>query len=588
MSYQVIARKRRPQTFAELVGQQHVIRTLENALRTGRVAHAYIFSGARGVGKTTTARILAKALNCVQGPTPQPCNQCDPCREISAGNSLDVLEIDAASNRGIDQVRELREMVRYAPAGGRHKVVILDEAHMLTTEASNALLKTLEEPPEKVVFVMATTQPEDLEETVRSRAQHFHFRALSFGEIVQALGTIVEREAFQAEAGALAVIARAADGSLRDALSLLEQALAYCGDHVTEAQVRELLGVVSSGILEELLGAIEAHSVDRAFALVHRLLAEGQNLQQFCREAIGHFRNLLLARVCGADSGLIAATQEDRAQLAQAAAAFTEEDLTRFFQILLDTEEDVRRKPEPRLHLEMGLLRLVHAARLAPLEAVLAELSGENTRRASKQNIVSAPASPQSARTPVAATPSAKPPAAGVPEARAAAAAHGAHAVDVSKAAPETLPTSTTSQTPTTATPATASSDGLAAAQVTAIKSAIASQQRFLAELVEHAIRWELDGAEVRLYFPTERRALAELLQARESMEKLRTITSSVLGQPLRVCVKLEAAPALLSTVRAGQSTRELRARFEQDPIVRAMLERFGGRIAEVKPRDED
>src|SRR6202044_1980166 len=178
MSYQVIARKWRPLTFAEVVGQQHITRTLQNAIRDGRVAHAYIFSGARGVGKTTTARILAKALNCANGPTSEPCNQCDACREIAAGNSLDVLEIDAASNRGIDQVRELRDMVRYAPAGGRYKVILLDEAHMLTDEASNALLKTLEEPPDKVVFIMATTEPDKLADTIRSRSQHFHFRAL--------------------------------------------------------------------------------------------------------------------------------------------------------------------------------------------------------------------------------------------------------------------------------------------------------------------------------------------------------------------------------------------------------------------------
>src|SRR5580765_2745379 len=244
MSYQVIARKWRPQTFADVVGQQHVTRTLSNAVQSGRVAHAYIFSGARGVGKTTTARILAKALNCVKGPTIEPCNECPACLEIAAGNSLDVMEIDAASNRGIDQVRELREMVRYAPAGGRHKIIILDEAHMLTDEASNALLKTLEEPPDKVVFVMATTQPEDLVDTIRSRSQHFHFRALSFGEIADALGGIAAKEGLKIEDGAIAVIARTADGSLRDALSLIEQARAYCGAEITESQVRELLGVV--------------------------------------------------------------------------------------------------------------------------------------------------------------------------------------------------------------------------------------------------------------------------------------------------------------------------------------------------------
>src|ERR1700726_668343 len=214
MSYQVIARKWRPQTFADLVGQGHVTETLQNAIRNNRVAHAYIFSGARGVGKTTAARILAKALNVVNGPTPEPCGVCDSCKEIAAGTSLDVIEIDAASNRGIDQIRELREMVRYAPAGGRYKVVILDEAHMLTDEASNALLKTLEEPPDKVIFVMATTEPESLAETIRSRSQHFHFRALSFAEIVDALEQICVKENLTAEPAALPVMAPAAQRAL--------------------------------------------------------------------------------------------------------------------------------------------------------------------------------------------------------------------------------------------------------------------------------------------------------------------------------------------------------------------------------------
>ncbi|MGH9681702.1 MAG: DNA polymerase III subunit gamma/tau, partial [Candidatus Acidiferrales bacterium] len=363
MSYQVIARKWRPQTFGDVVGQQHVTRTLSNAILSGRVAHAYIFSGARGVGKTTTARILAKALNCAKGPAAEPCNECDSCREIGLGNSLDVIEIDAASNRGIDQIRELREMVRYAPAGGRYKVVILDEAHMLTDEASNALLKTLEEPPDKVIFVMATTEPENLAETIRSRSQHFHFRALSFAEIVDALEQICAKESLTVEPGALAVMARAAEGSLRDALSLLEQARAYCGANITDAQVRELLGVVSEEVLEELTGALEGRSAERVLSLVHRLLAEGQNLQHFCREAIGHFRNLLVARVCGADSELIASPADQRPRLQQSAQSFSEEDLTRFFQILLHTDDDLRRKPDARLHLEMGLLRMVNAAR---------------------------------------------------------------------------------------------------------------------------------------------------------------------------------------------------------------------------------
>ncbi len=587
MTHQVIARKFRPQSFAQMVGQEHVVRTLENAIRSGRIAHAYIFSGARGVGKTTTARILAKALNCANGPAPEPCNACPSCREIMAGNSLDVLEIDAASNRGIDQIRELRDMVRYAPAGSRHKIVILDEAHMLTPEASNALLKTLEEPPERVIFVMATTEPEKLADTIRSRAQHFHFRALSFNEIVRALETIVAQEGSSAEPGALAVLARAADGSLRDALSLLEQTLAYCGERITEIQVRELLGFASSGVLEELTSAVEARSVARVLNLVHGLLSSGHNLQQFCREALGHFRNLLVAHVCGADSNLIAAAGQERENLARVAKKFTEEDLTRFFQILLHTEDDLRRKPDPRLHLEMGLLRLVQSARLAPLEEVLAAISGQPSTPLSRDSAAASGAREELGRKSL----SGQPPHGSAGEKIEAAALAAGTEKDQSTDAAVSAGVSSSDALPAPGAGARrmAVSDGLDAAQVAAIKTAVASQQRFLAELIEHASRWQLDDSgEVSLYFPTERRALAELLQARESMEKLRTISSAVLGRPLRVCVKLEAAPVLLSTMRSGQNTRELRARFEQDPIVRAMLQRFGGRIAEVKSKGEE
>src|SRR5437660_6855936 len=266
-------------------------------------------------------------------------------------------------------------MVRYAPAASRSKVVILDEAHMLTGEASNALLKTLEEPPDRVTFVMATTQPEDLVDTIRSRSQHFHFRALTFAEIAGRLEEISQKENLKIEQGAMAVIARMAEGSLRDALSLLEQARAYCGDTIPDKEVRELLGVVPDDALEELVGAISEGSADRALGLVHAFQKEGRNLQHFCREAIRHMRNLLIARTCGADSDLIAATPDQRPALAKAAALFSEEDLTRFFQILLQTDDDLRRKPDPRVHLEMGLLRLINASRLAPLAELLAELT---------------------------------------------------------------------------------------------------------------------------------------------------------------------------------------------------------------------
>jgi DNA polymerase III subunit gamma/tau len=467
-------------------------------------------------------------------------------------------------------------MVRYAPAGGRYKVILLDEAHMLTDEASNALLKTLEEPPDKVVFIMATTQPEDLADTIRSRSQHFHFRALSFAEISEALEAVAKKEGIQSEPGALAVLSRAADGSLRDGLSLLEQARAYCGDRLSEKQVRELLGLASADLLVELVSAIEARSADRVLTLVHRLLAEGQNLQQFCREAIGHFRNLLVIRVSGADSDLVAAPAEERPGLERAAAAFSEEDLTRFFQILLQTEDDMRRKPDPRLHLEMGLLRLVNAARLAPLEELIAGLSGSAAPKPRPPAAASAEPAPL---RPVTGAATGAPN--GAPQAMAARAAASAPAESSARRSDVAPSPKPIAQSPEALV-------GLDAAQVAAIKSQVASQQKFVAELAEHAHRWELDGGELRLYFPTEHRALAELLQGRDAMEKLRSIASRVLGQPLRVYVKLEGLPAAREAVRAQPNPNELRAKFETDPIVRGMIERFGGRISEVRPRDEE
>jgi DNA polymerase-3 subunit gamma/tau len=604
MSYQVIARKWRPQTFDDLVGQQHVTETLKNAIKNDRVAHAYIFSGARGVGKTTAARILAKALNCAKGPTATPCGECDSCKEIAAGTSLDVIEIDAASNRGIDQIRELREMVRYAPAASRSKIVILDEAHMLTGEASNALLKTLEEPPDRVIFVMATTRPEDLVDTIRSRSQHFHFRALTFAEIAGRLEEIAKKEDLKIEAGAMAVIARMAEGSLRDALSLLEQARAYCGDTIADKEVRELLGVVPDDALEELVGAISEGSADRALGLVHTFQKEGRNLQHFCREAVRHMRNLLIARTCGADSDLIAATADQRPALAKAAGLFSEEDLTRFFQILLQTDEDLRRKPDPRVHLEMGLLRLINASRLAPLEELLAELkSGAPSGSASSgaaRGAKTATAFPSGAKSaaPSFAAPMSQPPKVEArmqfpsPFAAAATVSASAGAAVAPAAAPpaaeervekkETIVAAKTNG-------ATAQAIGISQEHVAEIKTAIQAQQKFLGELVEQSSRWELEGAELRIYFSPENRTYAELMEGRESLEKIRTISSKVLGRAVRVCAKLEGvAAAAASAARGASGTQELRAEFERDPLVRSMLQRFGGKISEVKRSQEE
>jgi DNA polymerase III subunit gamma/tau len=599
MSYQVIARKWRPQTFDDLVGQQHVTETLKNAIKNDRVAHAYIFSGARGVGKTTAARILAKALNCVKGPTATPCGECDSCKEIAAGTSLDVIEIDAASNRGIDQIRELREMVKYAPAASRSKVVILDEAHMLTGEASNALLKTLEEPPDRVIFVMATTQPEDLVDTIRSRSQHFHFRALTFAEIARRLEEIAKRENLKIEAGAMAVLARMAEGSLRDALSLLEQARAYCGDTIPDKEVRELLGVVPDDALEELIQAIAEGSADRALGLVHTFQKEGRNLQHFSREAIRHMRNLLIARTCGADSDLIATTPDQRPALARAAALFSEEDLTRFFQILLQTDDDLRRKPDPRVHLEMGLLRLINAARLAPLEELLAELKsgaasgGANAKAARSagpggDSASTLKSSPSSLAPAISAQPKTETKAQFSSPFAARASAPAATVAVPASAEVMREPGAEESASPAKSNGAAAQAIGISQKHVAEIKTAIQAQQKFLGELVEQSSRWELDGAELRIYFSPEKRAFAEMMEGRETLEKIRAISSKVLGRAVRVCAKLEAVAAAAAAARGASGTQELRAQFERDPMVRSMLQRFGGRISEVKRSREE
>jgi DNA polymerase III subunit gamma/tau len=603
MSYQVIARKYRPQTFRDLVGQSHVTATLANAIKNNRVAHAYIFSGARGVGKTTAARILAKAMNCVKGPTSEPCGECDSCKEIAAGTSLDVIEIDAASNRGIDQIRELREMVRYAPAASRSKVVILDEAHMLTGEASNALLKTLEEPPDRVVFVMATTQPEDLADTIRSRSQHFHFRALTFAEITGRLEEIAKKENLKIEPGALAVIARIAEGSLRDALSLLEQARAYCGEVIPDKEVRELLGVVPEDSLNELVAAIAEGSAERALGLVHTFQKDGRNLQHFCREAIRHIRNLLIARVCGADSDLIAATADQRPTLARAAAQFSEEDLTRFFQILLQTDDDLRRKPDARVHLEMGLLRLINAQRLAPMEELLAELrtgaaasaASSGSPRGGSASSAVAPFKP-AVPTGFSSAPQttfAPPKRIAAPTfAATAAAAAPARAESQSEAAVDSAPPSAAAPAsepavePGVETISETRAGGITQEHVSEIKAAVQAQQKFLGEIVQQGSRWELEGAELRIYFSPEKRAFAELMEGRDSLEKVRICSSKVLGRPVRVCAKVEAVAA--AAPPETPDARQLRERFERDPVVQSMLQRFGGRISEVKWRQEE
>jgi len=380
MSYQVLARKYRPQKFSDVIGQEHVTRTLKNAIEQGRIAHGYIFSGHRGIGKTTIARILAMALNCQSQdlPVAEPCGVCDSCREIRAGNAVDVIEIDAATNRGIDEIRELREAARYRPARDRYKIYILDEAHQITDAAFNALLKTLEEPPSHIVFMMATTQPEDIPQTIRSRCQNFSFHAVRFDDIVAQLRSIAKQEKIKADDNALAMLAEAGDGSMRDALSIMDQAIASCGATLSAEVVRGLVGSVPSEVLEEVMDAVARNSSEDVLRLVDRLLVEGQSAQHFARQMLRFLRNAMVAKVAGSDSQVLQISADERARVARVAERFSEEDLARFMQIMLRTHGELGYKREQRFHLELGLLKLVHAQRLLPLEELLSSQAGKS------------------------------------------------------------------------------------------------------------------------------------------------------------------------------------------------------------------
>ncbi len=385
MGYQVLARKYRPQRFADVAGQDHVTRTLLNALSQNRVAHGYIFSGHRGIGKTTIARIVAMALNCrtevgsATRPTPEPCGTCDSCIEIRQGNAVDVIEIDAATNRGIDEIRELRDAARYAPSRDRYKIYILDEAHQITVAAFNALLKTLEEPPAHVIFMMATTQPEDIPQTIRSRCQHFSFHAVKFDDILTQLKMIAANEEVIAEDAALALLAEAGDGSMRDALSIMDQAIASApvenGKAVlSAAQIRELMGAVPNTVFERLLEAVAAGQSAELMEQLNLLVNAGHNPSLLARQMVRYLRNTLMAKLGGEQTELLQISGDERARAARTALLFTEEELTRNLQIVLRTFDDLNYRQEQRFHLELGLLKLIHAQRLLPIEELLSSV----------------------------------------------------------------------------------------------------------------------------------------------------------------------------------------------------------------------
>ncbi|MGD0221216.1 MAG: DNA polymerase III subunit gamma/tau [Terriglobia bacterium] len=560
MSYQVIARKYRPQTFDDVVGQHLATDTLKNAILTDRVAHGYIFSGARGVGKTTTARILAKAVNCIAGPTVTPDGTCPSCVEITAGNSVDVQEIDAASNRGIDEIRELREAVRYLPARDRYKIFIIDEAHMLTTEAFNALLKTLEEPPPRSLFMLATTEPHKLPPTIQSRCQHFSFRLLDYAEIYDRLRAVIAEEKVDADEGAISTLAQAAEGSMRDGLSLLDQVIAACGQHLDEKRVRQVLGVVPTELLADIVKAVDTADSRRVLERVGQLAAEGYELAHFCGELTRFVRDLMIGRTCGAESKLLQVPSEQRQQIGEIVGRFSEEDLSRFFNILLRAESEMRYALVPRFHLELALMKMVHARRLASLEMLLSGLGGAGMPGKSLPAPRPAPDPPArlAAEPPrqIRTESFAKPPA--VESRPAPAVAVERPAAPVETAAPA----------------APASEDG----GLAAIKTKVYGQSNFLGSCLEHMTRWRVENDEVTFSYAQKDSFFADLLKSREQQETLRAVCTQVLGKPVKICVRLDE-----KEVEARVERPNARERAERDQAVEAFRKKFDGTVLDVK-----
>jgi DNA polymerase-3 subunit gamma/tau len=383
MSYQVLARKWRPQVFDDVVGQTHITRTLQNAIVTNRLAHAFLFSGPRGVGKTSTARILAKALNCIEGPAPTPCGKCDSCREITAGTSVDVIEIDGASNRGIEHIRELREAVKYAPVSGKYKVYVIDEVHMLTNEAFNALLKTLEEPPPHVLFIFATTEPQKIPATIHSRCQRYGFKRVAIHDSIERLRKIASAEGITISDVGLDMVARAAEGSMRDAQSLLDQAVSYSGMSIRDEDLQAILGSVAQASLIQFTSGLLSRDTAGLLKQVDALLEQGQDMRQFLACVIEHLRNLMVVKMTEDPGRIVELPTADLEAIKQQAGSAEAEYLLMLFDSLSRTLEDMRWSPHQRFTIEVGLIKACSLVPLKPLGEVLGKMKELEARFAS-------------------------------------------------------------------------------------------------------------------------------------------------------------------------------------------------------------
>ena len=585
--YQVIARKYRPQTFEEVVGQGHVKQTLRNAIDQGRIAHGYIFSGPRGTGKTTMARILAMALNCEGGPSSKPDPRSEVCQEIAAGASLDVVEIDAASNRRIDDIRELRESVKFRPVRGRYKVFIIDEAHQITSDAFNALLKTLEEPPEWVVFVLCTTEPQAIPATILSRCQSFAFRAVDMPEVLAHLRKICGSEGIEAEDDALTALALAGDGSIRDSLSALDQAIASFGSALETQGVRDLLGAIPSEVTARILASIRDADPAAMLAVVDDLFRQGRHPQHFCGELTRQFRNLMVMQLAGTDSKLVTAGQRERSAAEEWLKEFSNEDLTRFVQILMGLYQDLQQATQQRFRLEVGLLKLVYAGRLRPIEEILSGLppgasrpskpAGQPVVPERKATAARSPAPrPSGAPAPGSGSPVAQP----VPKTDAPAPSHAPAAPP----APQPTQPATPAQAAARPAPQVAQADDLKGRLLAAIEE---SGDKYLGEPIR-ASRLDRDGRTVTIHIQEEWRTILEF--HRQFLDA--ALMGIVGGKPdVRLVGDADGppgqrqAPANPNPGPEKPRTRtdgDISQRAQSDPAFLAFKKRFEGRVTNV------
>jgi len=581
VSYQVLARKWRPQRFDEVVGQKGVTQTLRNAIATGRIAHAYVFAGARGVGKTTTARILARALNCEKGPTPDPCGVCEPCVEISEGRDLDVLEIDAATHTGVDNVREvIIDGLQVRPARDRYKIFIIDEVHQLSTSSFNALLKSMEEPPPHVVFMMATTELHKIPETILSRAQVFELRTIGTRAIVDQLRRIADTEKVTITDEAIGLVARAAEGSMRDAQSALDQVMAFGGAEIDATTVSEVLGLVEREVLLDLLDIVASEDAPRVFDVAGRLVESGHDLRHVCRELARLVRDLMVLQIDPARTeDPEFAIEGDGERMRAIASRFSREDLLRAFELVAKLEQDVKVAAQPRFHLEMALLRWVHLRKLVPLTALLDGLPAGGGLPAPA---MASPLAPRSALPPAAPSP-ARPPTpprtSFAPPAKAAAPAPSAPA-----AAPPAPAKTETSGPPA---PRDLLVDDVSEAALARFREAFLGEvkrsrgQADWGMVFLPARRVEVAVGSVTFVYESQPKLMATRFEAlRPGLSELAT---SLAGRPMVVACRVEGGPAVAApTAKQGEKDR-LKAAAMAEPAVQKLLDVFPADIRDVE-----